>query len=137
MLAFVLVARDQKIMIFYGSFQARTTCTVQFGVSCKILQVYARVPLLCTESMHVQSTVVCSAHFGMIVCTMASVDLLAYTCTYASVEIYCMFTTESWYNLRGGRILVQITPFAKLWPNITVHHYKYCIVTACDCLLSN
>ena len=31
--------------------------------------------------------------------------------TYASVEIYCMYKTESWYKLRGGRILVQITPF--------------------------
>ena len=28
----------------------------------------------------------------------------------ASVEIYYMYKPESWYKLRGGRILVQITP---------------------------
>ena len=60
---------------------------------------------LCTESMHLQSSLQCP--LGC-VCAAAPVDLLAYT--YASVEIYYMYTAESRYKLRGGRILLQITP---------------------------
>ena len=61
--------------------------------SYKIFWVYAHVPLLCTESMHLQSSLQRPLRY---VSTAASVDLLA----------------ESWYctNCGGGPTLVQITP---------------------------
>ena len=44
-------------------------------------------------------SLVCSAYFGM--CVRRHL--------YASVEIYYMYKTESWYKLQGGHILIQIT----------------------------
>ena len=66
-------------------------CTVKFGVYAHPLVqyihsksvgrggggAYAHAPLLCTESMHLQST--CLQRPRRYVCTTASVDLLAYT----------------------------------------------------------
>ena len=58
--------------------------------------------------MHLQSSLQCLRRY---VCTYdgihSYVDLLD-TCAW--VETYYMYKLESWYKLRGGRVLVQIIP---------------------------
>ena len=60
-----------------------------------MFQINARVALLCTESMYLQSSLQYPRRF---VCLMASIDLLEYM--YALVEIYYMYKPESCIKIK-------------------------------------
>ena len=60
-----------------------------------MFQINARVALLCTESMYLQSSLQYPRRF---VCLMASIDLLEYM--YVLVEIYYMYKPESCIKIK-------------------------------------
>ena len=144
---------DLSFKFIYGELHSISVvlkCTVTFGVYIHPLVQYIRsksrgggvyaefvqnIPsirpcatLLCTKSMHLQSSLQCPLRY---VCTAAHVDVLAYT--YTSEEIYCTCKPESWYKLQGGHIPYYKLPLCKTltlkWG--TDVYSRVCLYSAC------